>query len=190
MVARFPHLVNQGKKFKTFSFRWHSKAWCVCNISWQSTHRTLYDRRKNLNKGTQNNGWICYYEYPEARSFIFNLWKNLADVSFLIHSITNSYNTPDGRFLDSHAWHAGKCRSAINEQGQFFGHLGRLVSRCFICGGPAQLIVVVNYVIIRRKWCKEAIQVWQMNNCQLLIRCERNWIQDLFTFLSQLLQIF
>ena len=137
-----------------------------------------------------DDGWICFYEYPEARSFISNLWKNLADVSFLIHSITNSYNTPDGRFLDSHAWHAGKCRSAINEQGQFFGHLGRLVSRCFICGGPAQLLVVVNYVIIRRKWCKEAIQVWQMNNCQLLIRCERNWIQDLFTFLSQLLQIF
>ena len=69
----------------------------------------------------------------------------------MFHSITNSYNTPDGRFLDSHAWHVGKCRSAINEQGQFFGHLGRLVSRCFICGGPAQLLVVVNYVIIRRK---------------------------------------
>ena len=54
-------------------------------------------------------------------------------------------------------WHTGKCRSVINEQGQFLVHLGWIGrSGCFIFGAKTLLL---NYVI---KWWSGASESWSI----------------------------
>ena len=75
-------------------------------------------------------------------------------------------------------WHTGKCRSVINEQGQFLVHLGRIGrSGCFIFGAKTLLL---NYVI---RWWSGASESWsilhftweakQAADTQLQSRCDR-----------------